>query len=215
MCEGTAASRMDRGREAAAFMNPDFSPITMVLYRFFCGFPWFDDTFRLELEAVGGGTVMERGGGESCIYAGNSSGGNNAIGAIFSMNPTISKEKQYINGRSVVRGSCSVTLLCRDHDPDARIRALTFFGALGAYTADMGTFDLDMTQEKTGEGVELEPHTECAAGFDAKNVDVVKPFFRVRAASVPVRMYVIPGGAVWEMTFSFEIFGFYSQKVNI
>ncbi|MBQ8578331.1 MAG: hypothetical protein IJ449_10280 [Clostridia bacterium] len=144
------------------------------LWRFFSGFSGYGVPLGFEVMPPGGGIPAVGGAGGNAVDTDESNG---IMGAVFSMSPSVSRAREYINGDSVLRGGCTVSLLSCDCDRASRMRMASVFAALCEYTAENGEFYRDTETGKT---------------------------YRIRAVSSPVRMIAYADRVVWEMNFSFE-----------
>ncbi len=100
-------------------------------------------------------------------------------GAVFRMEPVLTKAKHYIHGGSLQTGSFTVSLRCADSDTAMRMRAASLFASLTAYVEEHGGFFCDDA-------------LPCRS-------------FRIRAAASPARIRRVADGAVWEMRFQCDI----------
>lgn len=140
------------------------------LYRFFAAFEGFDSSHPLGFEAEVPGVRRDL----------SDVGGNaptTELTAMFMMEPTLSRIRQYVNGGGVVRGACTVSGRVREDDGAKRHETAAFFASLAEYV------------QTYGERYE-----------DGGRVYVIRP------AAHPVRVRLTSDGAVWELRCTAEIY---------
>ena len=140
------------------------------LYRFFGTFPGFDDAHPLGFEAEVPGVRRDLPGSDADAPIGE-------MAAVFMMEPTLTRVRQYVNGGGVVRGACTVSGRVREDDGAKRRETAAFFASLAEYV------------QKYGEWYE-----------DSGRV------FTIRPAAHLVRVMMTSDGAVWELRCTAEIY---------
>lgn len=158
------------GQEAEYTTQTADAAVSGALYRFFAAFTGFDAAHSLGYEAEVPEVRGEMGGfgcGADSTAA--------EMAAVFTMEPTLTRVRRYINGGGTLRGACTVTGRVRDDDAQKRRETAAFFGALAAYIQKAG-----------------------ARYVDGERVYVIRP------AAHPARLRLTGDGAVWELRCSVE-----------
>ena len=140
------------------------------LYRFFAAFDGFDAQHPLGFEAESPGERQDLSG----VGIGSPAA---EMASVFTMEPMLTRVRQYVNGSEVIRGACTVSGRVRENDGAKRHETAAFFSSLAAYVRTYG---------------------ECFE--DDGRIYVIRP------AAHPVRVMMTSDGAVWELRCTAEIY---------
>lgn len=144
--------------------------VAEALYRFFSAFDGFDTSHPLGFEAE----VPEARQG---LHGSIGDASTADMAAVFTMEPTLTRVRQYVNGGGVIRGGCTVSGRVRENDSAKRHETAAFFASLAAYVRTYG--------ERFADGGRI---------------------YVVRPAAHPVRVRMTQDGAVWELRCTAEIY---------
>ncbi len=140
------------------------------LYRFFAAFDGFDARHPLGFEVEVPGERRD--------LSGVGIGAPTAeMAAVFSMEPMLTRVRQYVNGGVIVRGACTVSGRVHENDGAKQHETAAFFASLAAYVRTYG--------ERFEDGGRI---------------------YVIRPAAHPVRVMMTSDGAVWELRCTAEIY---------